>query len=148
MAYAPVEIRHVRLPRGIFGYRRKATDRLLSEVADSFEDVWSNRADLADRVEALEAEVERYRELESLMRATMMTAERTAGELRDQARREADLILSEAHAEARAVARRAEADLERLLTHANRIRVELRTALEVLDVSDGGEEPAGAREAA
>ena len=39
MAYAPVEIRHVQLGRGLFGYQRaRSTDRLLDDVADSFED--------------------------------------------------------------------------------------------------------------
>jgi cell division initiation protein len=140
MAYSPVEIRHVELSRGLFGYRRRATDRLLGDVADSFEDVWRERADLADRVEALEAEVERYHELESLLRATMVTAERSAGELREQARREADLIMSEAHAEARAVARRAAAERERLEAAAHRVRAQLRSALEVIDEPNGNEE--------
>ena len=77
MALAPVEIRHVRLGRGIFGYRRTATDALLDEIATSFEDVWRERADLADKVEQLEADLVRYRELEALLRATLVSAERT-----------------------------------------------------------------------
>src|SRR5882724_6501764 len=101
----------------------------MDEIVASFEDVWRERADLADKVEQLEADLVRYRELESLLRATMVSAERSADELREQARREADLILSEAHAEARAVARRAAADRERLVAHAQRVRAQLRSAL-------------------
>ena len=54
MALTPVEIRHVHLRRGFRGYRRRAVDALLEDVAASFEHVWRERADLADRVEALE----------------------------------------------------------------------------------------------
>ncbi len=140
MAYSPVELRHLHLSRGLFGYRRAAADRVLSDVADSFEDVWRERADLADRVEHLEGELVRYRELESILRATLVSAERSAEELRDQARREADLILSEAHAEARAVVRRAAADREQLVSHAQRVRAQLRTALEVVDDADLGQD--------
>ena len=57
MAMTPVEIRHVQLGRSLRGYRRETVDRLLSEVADSFEDVWRERADLADRVEQLELDL-------------------------------------------------------------------------------------------
>src|SRR5689334_4370090 len=129
MAYSPVEIRHIKLPRGPFGYRRKATTEVLGDVADSFADVWRERAELADRVEYLEAELVRHRELETLLRTTLVSAERTSDELKGQARREADLILSEAHAEARAVTRQAAAERERLLSHAHSVRAHLRSAL-------------------
>jgi DivIVA domain-containing protein len=57
MALTPVEIRHVELRRTWFrGYRRGIVERLLSDIADSFEDVWRERADLADRLEELESE--------------------------------------------------------------------------------------------
>ena len=50
MALTPVEIRHIRLGRGFRGYKRATVDRLLADVAESFEDVWRERADLADKV--------------------------------------------------------------------------------------------------
>ena len=60
---------------------RGATDRLLEEIAASFEDVWRERADLADKVEQLEADLVRYRELEALLRTTLVSAERASAEL-------------------------------------------------------------------
>lgn len=142
MALTPVEIRHVKLGRGPLGYRREAVDRLLEDVVESFEDVWRNRADLADRVEQLEGELVRYRELESLLRATLVTAERTAGEITDHARREADLILGEAHAEARAILRRASVENERLRVDSSRIRALLHAALTALEADGEGQEEA------
>jgi cell division initiation protein len=139
MALAPVEIRHVKLGRGILGYSRGATDRLLDEITASFEDVWRERADLTDKVEQLEGDLVRYRELESLLRATLVSAERTAAELKDQARREADLIVGEAHSEARSITRQAIADNERLQADSSRVRALLRAALASLD-EVGGEE--------
>jgi cell division initiation protein len=140
MAYSPVEVRHIKLSRGLFGYRRKAADRVLMDVADSFADVWRDRAELEDKLEQLEADLLRHRELESLLRTTLVSAERTSAELREEARREADLILSEAHAEARAVTRQAAAERERLLAHAHSVRAHLRSALEVVDDAQLGEE--------
>jgi cell division initiation protein len=140
MALTPVEIRHVKLGRGILGYSRAATERLLDEITASFEDVWRERADLTDKVEQLEGDLVRYRELESLLRATLVTAERTAGELADQARREADLILGEAHAEARAILRRASAENERLRADSGRVRALLHAALASLEASEEGQE--------
>src|SRR5438094_2185072 len=136
MAYTPVEIRHVKLTRGVLGYRRPQVERLLTDVADSFEDVWRERADLSDRLEQLEGDVARYKELEELVRATLVSAERAAHELRDQAKRQADTILTEAHAEARAIEREARVEHEELLRSARRIRLQLRATLDSLEDID------------
>ena len=145
MALTPVEIRHIRLGRGLFGYRRAPADRLLEEVASSFEEVWRDRADLADKVEQLESDLERFRELEALLRTTLVSAERTAAELKTQAMREAELIVEEARAEGRTIVRQAAADNERLEADSARIRALLRAALATIDASDGddaNDEPA------
>src|SRR5918994_1628423 len=102
MALTPVEIRHIRLGRGLRGYKRASVDALLADVAQSFEDVWRERADLADKVEQLEVYLARHNELESLLRTTLVSAESAAQQLREQARKEAETIVGEAHAEARA----------------------------------------------
>jgi cell division initiation protein len=140
MALTPVEIKHIRLRRALFGYRRPLVDQILDDVADSFEDVWRDRADLADKVEHLEQELVRFRELEALLRTTLVSAERASHELKDQARREAELILEEAHTEARAVTRRAQAEREHLASEARRIRSLLRSALDALEVEDAADE--------
>jgi cell division initiation protein len=149
MALTPVEIRHVRLGRGLFGYRRRATDSLLEEVTESFEAVWRERADLLDRVEQLEADLVRHRELESLLRTTLVSAERSAAQLKEQAQREADVILAEARSEARAVVREAAADRERLLGETRRIRALLTSALATLEApAEGSAEAVAKAEAA
>ena len=137
MALTPVEIRHVKLGKGFWGYRRGATDRLLEEIVASFEEVWRERADLEDKLERLESDISRYRDLETLLRTTLVSAERSAQELKDQARREADMFLTEAHAEARLIKQRALAEREHLRGEAARIRSLLRSVLAIVD------EPAG-----
>jgi len=133
MPLTPVEIRHQQLRRAFpRGYRRADVDRLLNEIADSFEDVWRERADLADRLDELEADAAKHRELETLLRSTLVSAERAAQEMKTQARRESDLIVQEAHAEGRRVAREAMAEKRRLEEDVRRIRAQLRTALETL----------------
>jgi len=133
MALTPVEILHMTPGTGFFGYKRAATDRLLAEIVASFEDVWRERADLADKVEQLESDLVRYRELEALLRTTLVSAERASAEMKEQARREAELILTEAHGEARAIQRKALAENERLTTETKMLRQRLRTALEAID---------------
>ena len=134
MALTPVEIRHIKPAKGLFlGYRRGPIDELLAEIALSFEDVWRERADLADKVEQLEDDLVRYKELEALLRTTLVSAEKAAATLKEQAGKEADLILEEAWSEARSITRRARADHDRLLGEVRRLRSLLRDALATVE---------------
>ena len=153
----PVEIRHVGIGRRPLGYDRRATDRLLQKIAESFEDVWRERADLHDHVERLEAELQRSRELEALLRNTLISAERAADDMRAQARREAELVVEEARAKAREVVHgaqderaRVEAEVRRLHALEAETRLAYRgflaSALERLD--SGTEIPAVSEQAA
>jgi cell division initiation protein len=134
MPLTPVEIRHVKPGRSfIGGYKKGAIDDLFDEIAASFEDVWRDRADLADKVEQLEDDLVRYRELEGLLRTTLVSAEKAAVTLKDQARKEADLIVEEARSEARAITRGARGDHDRLLVEVRRMRALLQSALALVD---------------
>lgn len=134
MTLTPVEIRHIKPAKSfIGGYRRPAIDHLLDEIAASFEDVWRERADLADKVEQLESDLVRYRELEGLLRTTLVSAEKAAVTLKEQARKEADLIIEEARIEARSITRSARGDHDRLLVEVRRMRALLHSALALVD---------------
>ena len=133
MPLTPVEVRHVDLKRAwLRGYRRKPVDELLDEIANSFEEVWRERADLSDRLEELESDAAKHRELEALLRSTLVSAERAAQDMKEQARRESDLIVQEAHAESRRVTRESAAEKRRLEEDIVKIRSQLRAAFESL----------------
>jgi cell division initiation protein len=134
VALTPVEIRHLKPAKSfIGGYKRTAVDALMEEIVASFEDVWRERADLADKVEQLEVDLVRYRELESLLRTTLVSAEKSAVSLREQAGREAGLIVEEARSEARAITQAARADHDRLMAEVRRMKSLLLSALALMD---------------
>ena len=62
-------------------------DNLLDDIADSYEDVWRERADLADKRRALERSSRELKELEELLRTTLVSAERAAERVRRSRRR-------------------------------------------------------------
>jgi cell division initiation protein len=135
MPYSPVELRHVRLGRSLFGYKRDATERLLDEVAASFEDVWRERGELTDQVDELTKQLEDIRGREHLLAATLVAAEKSAADSRDAAKRQAELILAEAHQEARSIMRGAQGQRERLFAEARRVETLLRGALGIVEES-------------
>jgi cell division septum initiation protein DivIVA len=134
MRYTPVELRHVRLSRTLFGgYKRADADVLLTEVADSFEDVWRERGELADRLEEVERLLDEVKQRETLLASTLIAAERTAVEAVEAAKRQAEIIVAEAHQESRSITRAAQNERERLFAEARRVEVLLRAALGIVE---------------
>ncbi len=135
MRYTPVELRHVKLGRSWRGYTRHETDKLLEDVADSFEDVWRERGELTDKLHEVQKTLDEVKQREALLASTLVSAERAAVEAKEAARREADLIVAEAHGEARSVTRAAQAERERLFAEARRVETLLRAALGMIEES-------------
>jgi hypothetical protein len=133
MSYTPVELRHVKVGRSLFGYNRATVEQLIEEVAQSFEATWRERGELSDKVESLEKQIAELRGREHLLTQTLVAAEQAASDVRERARREAEAIVSEAHNEARAIGRTAHAERERLFVESKRIEGMLRGALGLME---------------
>lgn len=135
MRYTPVELRHVKPAKGLLGYKRAEVDRLIQDVADSFEEVWSERGELADRLEDLEKRHDEVKQRETLLASTLVAAEKTAAEQIESAKREAEVIVAEAHQESRSITRAAQAERERLFAEVRRVETLLRAALGMVEES-------------
>jgi len=134
MRYTPVELRHVKIGRSTFGgYRKLETEKLIEDIADSFEEVWRDRGELTDKLEDVEKILAEVKQRESLLASTLVAAERASTEIREAAKREAELIIAEAHQEARSVTRGAQSERERLFTEVRRVETLLRAALGMVE---------------
>jgi cell division initiation protein len=145
MRYSPVELRHVKLRRSLAGgYKRAEADQLLADVADSFEDVWRERGELADKLEEIEQRLDEVKQRETLLATTLVAAEKTAHEAIEAAKREAEIIVAEAHHESRSITRGAQNERERLFAEARRVETLLRSALGLVEEARGEAEAAAA----
>ena len=147
MSYTPVELRHVRVSRSLFGYNRAMVEQVIEEVAESFENAWRERGELTDQVDALEKQLAELRSRETLLTNTLVHAEQAAKDVREQAKREAEMMLAEAHHEARSIERSAQAERERLVGEARRIEGLLRAALGVIEAGSISDEAPKVEEA-
>jgi cell division initiation protein len=140
MRYTPVELRHVRIGKKMFGgYDRPETDRLLEDVADSFEEVWRERGELADKLEDVEKVLSEVKQREALLTATLVAAEKTAAQAIETAKKQAEVIVAEAHTEARSITRSAQTERERLFAEARRVETLLRAALGMVEETRNAE---------
>jgi cell division initiation protein len=135
---SPAELHHVRHRVRPLGYRRRDVDGTIARTIAAYEEVWRDRADLRETVHRLEAEVARHREVEDVLRRTLMAAEQSAAEMREAARREAARIVREAEQRAREIVGEAQAQRDAvrhsvlLIEEQEReLRARLRTLLHV-----------------
>jgi cell division initiation protein len=124
MAISPVELRHERPPLRLLGYKRSEVEQILGEATEAFESVWRERADLDDRVHALETELERRRETEDSIRDALVSAEKAADERRAAAGREAEQVVRDATLKAREIVSEAYAERERVRREVARLKGE------------------------
>jgi cell division initiation protein len=103
MAVSPAEIRNAALGRSLFGFRRREVEELLERLADAHQELWQERVDLRERIDGLESEVKRHRDMEELLRRTLVSAEKSAADQKEAARQEAQRIVREAEQEAREI---------------------------------------------
>jgi len=108
----------------LLGYKRSEVEQILGEATTAFESVWRERADLDDRVHALETELALRRETEDAIRDALVSAERAADERRAGAHREAEQMVREASAKAREIVAEAYAERERVRREVARLRGE------------------------
>lgn len=100
MRITPLDVRKQEFRRGVRGLDADEVYAFLATVADEYEVVLTDNKKLRDRVIELDEKVNEYRNMEKTLRDTLLTAERVMSEARQNARKEADLILRDAQMKA------------------------------------------------
>lgn len=100
MRITPLDIRKQEFRRTMRGLDSDEVYAFLATVADEYEAILTDNKALKDRLLELDDKVQEYRNMEKTLRNTLLTAERVNVEAKENARREAVLIIKEAEMEA------------------------------------------------
>jgi cell division septum initiation protein DivIVA len=122
MALTPEEFRHHGLEARRGRYAKAEVDYLLEEVFTRYDMLWREREHFRTRAEALETEIAGFRELEQALRDGILTGQRAAGEVVQDAERERDRILERARLEAEDLARSGREEVATLQVDIERLR--------------------------
>jgi len=144
MALTPVDISNKEFPVRVRGYDRDAVDDFLDHVVQEFEQLIRENASLRDQIENLTQRLEQYQNLEQTINRTLVLAEQAAEEIKESARREADLLLSQTKAQVERMLETGQAkarqimadnsDLVRVIdTLRSQVRAILQSQLEAID---------------
>lgn len=96
MRITPLDIRQQQFTIRFRGFDRQEVDTFLTDVADDYEQVVKENMILKEQVELSEQRVREIRETETLLKETLTTAQRLAEEMKEEAGREAKLLVREA----------------------------------------------------
>lgn len=110
----PLDVRKQEFRKAMRGYDQAEVEDFRKRAADELERVVRERLALTDRVKRLEEQVAAFKEREKAMNDALVTAQQLRAETREQAEREAQMILREADADAERRIDRARREVERL----------------------------------
>ncbi len=96
MAIRPTDIRRKEFKIGFRGYDANEVDDFLDEVADEFEKTFAENKRLTDEMASLKDRLEQFEDLEGAIREALVHAQQVARDLRQNAGKEAELIIREA----------------------------------------------------
>jgi len=100
MRITPLDVRKQEFRRSVRGLDPDEVHAFLATVADEYEAVLTDNKQLREKVIELDEKVAEYRNMERTLRDTLLTAERVMTEARQNARKEAELIMRDAQVKA------------------------------------------------
>ncbi len=119
------------------GYNQDEVDEFLDEVMRHYEALMRENDELRQDHSGMGEKLEQYRQLEHTLQNTLVVAQSTAEEMKQAARKEAELVVREAEARARELIERAERqvveqhqEIERLKRETEQFRARIKSLLE------------------
>jgi len=123
MVLSPIDIEQKTFRVALRGYSEEEVDQFLDEIVIAVREYERQLRDANERVAVLEEQLEANRETEERIRKTLVIAQRTADQVVDEARGEAQQLLSEARSKVSEVEREQIQEREDLIADLDRMRV-------------------------
>lgn len=115
MKITPLDITQKRFPRALRGYDRQEVEAFLSLVASEFEELVRDVQSLRSDVSRMDEEIAEFRSRERALQETMVTAQKACQDIRESARKEAEITLAEAELQGERIVQGAHAKFLRIV---------------------------------
>lgn len=96
MELTPNEMRNHKFPSAMRGYNKAEVDAYIQAAADALEEARAQLVALTEEREALENRYNELKEMQETIKAAVLEAQKSGEEIKANAKREAELIISEA----------------------------------------------------
>ena len=128
LTVSPLDLRQAKFNASLRGFDRTEVTTFLLEAADGYDQALRENERLRHDLLRLEASISQYRELESSLKSTLMTAQRVGDDMRETASQEAARIVREAEGRADLLLQRAQARHEDMQREIDGLRMKRREA--------------------
>jgi cell division initiation protein len=108
MRITPLDIQQKQFPMKFRGFDIEEVYAFLEVIREEMEDLLRENANLKEDVQRIESQIKEYRDMETTLRETLLTAQQMVEDYKTNARKEAELIVKESELRADALIKEAQ----------------------------------------
>lgn len=128
LTVSPLDMRQPRFGTAMRGFDRSEVTAFLEEASNDYENALRDNERLRHDIVRLEASLNQFRELEGSLKSTLMSAQKVADDMRENATQEAARIVREAEGRAELLLQKGQARLEDIEREIDGLRMKRREA--------------------
>ncbi len=103
MPITPNEIKNKTFSKGFGGFNRDEVKAFLTIISKELDELRNEKIALAQKVDELTVRIEGFEKNEKLLKDTLLTAQKATTDIKDNARKEAELIITKAKMDAESI---------------------------------------------
>ncbi len=130
MNITPLDIQQQKFKTRLRGFDIREVDAFLEQIANAFESLQRTNKTLAEEVRRFELEIQGYRKREETFKRALLNSQKVLDQMKDNARKSAELIVAEAEVKAEKILNKAHNRLAQLHEDISELKRQ-RTQIEV-----------------
>ncbi len=130
MSITPLDIQQQKFKTRIRGFDVREVDAFLEQMANVFESLHRTHKDMQEEVRRLQLEIQGYRKREETFKRALLNSQKVLDQMKDNARKSAELIIAEAEVKAEKILNNAHNRLAQLHEDISELKRQ-RTQIEV-----------------
>lgn len=137
MKMTPLDIQQQQFKMKFRGFDVREVDTFLEQMADAFESLQGENSRLNQEIKRLQLEAQGYREREDSFKRAMLNSQKVLEQMKENARKSAELVVAEAEVKAEKILSRAQnrlsqlhEDIAELRRQRSQIEVQIRSVIE------------------
>lgn len=108
MRITPLDIQQKQFPMKFRGFDVEEVYAFLEVIREEMEDILRENASLKESIQRMENQIKEYRDMETTLRETLLTAQQMVEDYKTNARKEAELLVKEAELRADSIIKEAQ----------------------------------------
>lgn len=121
----PLDIKKQEFDVKFRGYNADEVDSFLDIVGADYEKLYKDKIELTQKIEVLNAEIEKYRTMETALKESIILAQSAAEEVKQNASEKASNIIAEAHNRAAEIVKEADSQLAGKKAELSQLKLEV-----------------------